>query len=129
MATYATFDHHRFPLVTVAFTGAPATDESFQQYLDGLHQAYEQQQPFSYLFDASQAQLPSLQHQRMQAKWLKEHKALMQAYCCGTAYLIPNPLVRTALRAIFALQKQPVPYAVLGTEEEAIAWCEKALRG
>ena len=41
-----------------------------------------------------------------------ENRGLMQDYCQGTAYVIPNKVIRAVLRVIFSLQKQPVPYKI-----------------
>ena len=123
MTAYAIFDHEDFPVVTVHFTGAAANDSNFQAYLDELHHAYKQETPFAYLFDATDATLPGFKYQKMQAGWLKENEAMMKEYCRGTAYVITNPLVRTVLKGIFALQQQPVPYYITGSAEEAKAWC------
>ncbi len=124
MQKYATFDATQFPVVVVTFTGVAATDDNFEAYLNQLHDAYERETPFAYLFDAGEAVLPGLKYQRMQAQWLKDHRKLMQSYCRGTAYHIPNPIIRTALKGIFAFQQQPVPYKIAGSFEEALQWCK-----
>lgn len=123
MASYATFNFDAFPIVIVAFTGQKATEASFKNYLSDLHKAYERGLPFTYLFDAEKAILPGLRYQKMQADWLKENEALMKTYCQGTAYHIPNAIIRTALKGIFALQQQPIPYKVSGTLSSAMEWC------
>ncbi|HKK79816.1 MAG TPA: hypothetical protein VJ933_09310, partial [Phaeodactylibacter sp.] len=128
MIAYANFDHKEFPVVTVRFTGAAADEANFQAYLDELHHAYERATPFAYLFDATDAALPGFKYQKMQADWLKENEAMMKEYCRGTAYVIANPLVRTVLKGIFALQQQPVPYYITGSQEEAKAWCHSMVQ-
>jgi len=127
MKPYAQFDPSDFPIVIVRFTGAKAEDQNFKAYLEELHQAYQPQQPFTYLFDASQATLPGFKYQKMQADWLRDNEQLMKKYCLGTAYVIPNPLVRNVLKGILALQQQPVPHQVVSSEAEAREWCERKL--
>jgi hypothetical protein len=63
----------------------------------------------------------------MQADWLKKNEGLMKTYCSGTAYVIANTLVRNVLKAIFAIQKQPVPFAIFSTLEEASSWARQQL--
>jgi hypothetical protein len=58
----------------------------------------------------------------MQADWLKENKKLMQNFCLGTAYVIPNMAIRGILKMIFSFQKQPVPYKIFETEPDALIW-------
>jgi len=127
MKKYATVDSTSFPLVLVRFTGEKATDENFPLYLDEVEAAYDRKNRIGILFDATHATLPGLKYQKMQAQWLKDHKQLMQNYCVGTAYLIPNTLIRNVLKAIFALQKQPVPYNVCGEMTEAEQWLQTQL--
>lgn len=129
MPAYATFDFSAFPLARVTFTGAPADEDNFSDYLSSLEQPYLRASPFVYLFDARQAAFPSLHYQRQQAEWLNSHAQLMKAYCKGTAYLIRQPLLRIALKGIFAIQSQPVPYVVTGTEAEALSWAAAQLHG
>lgn len=122
MDRYATVDITGFPTIYVQFTGEPSTDENFSLYLKEVQAAYDREYRIGILFDATNASLPSLRHQKMQAKWLKKHKNLMQNYCAGTAYVIPNAVIRNVLKAIFALQKQPVPFVVCGEIEEGQDW-------
>lgn len=124
MNSYADIDETAFPIVIIRFTGDKSTDKNFQAYLDQTKACYRLEQKLAIIFDASKATVPSFAHQKMQAGWLKENKALMQQYCAGTAYIIPNSAIRLILKAIFALQKQPVPYQIFENEKEARSWVE-----
>lgn len=119
---YAVVDTDKYPLVVVRFTGEASTDVNFARYLDQVRQAYDEGGRLGILFDASSATMPAYAHIRMQADWLEQHKDLMQKQCVGTAYVLPNKMVRTALQMIFALQKQPVPYALFAAEHDATKW-------
>lgn len=127
MAAYAILDESSFPIVTVQFTGEAAADQNFQQYLDDVKALYKRKQTLALIFDARQAKLPSLKYQKMQAAWLKEHDQMMRSFCAGTAYIIPNAIIRSVLRAIFSLQQQPVPYQISATPEEAQEWAQRQL--
>ena len=127
MKKYATIDTGTFPLVKVVFTGAAATQENFPVYLNEVRQCYDSEQPLAIIFDATKAVLPGIPYQKMQAQWLKDHEQLMKNYCKGTAYVIPNLIIRNVLKAIFTLQKQPVPYAVCSTYTEAHTWATQQL--
>lgn len=128
MAAYASIDDSSFPIVTIKFTGEGADDQNFQQYLDDVRVLYDRKERLALIFDARHASLPGLKYQKMQAQWLKDYESLMQSYCAGTAYIIKNPLIRSVLKAIFSFQKQPVPYSVLASQEEAEAWAQKRLQ-
>lgn len=122
MEKYAIINDSSFPLVRVTFTGYNSNDQNFQAYLNQMKACYRHKKKLALIFDASTASMPSLSHQKMQADWLRENKRLMQDYCLGTAYIIPNAAIRTLLKMIFSFQKQPVPYRVFETESEANDW-------
>ena len=125
---YADIENKQTPLITIRFTGHAATDESFQQYLDDLESLYDAQQPISLIFNAEKAVLPKFKHQQKQAQWLKDKEALMRAYWRGTAYVIQSTVIRWVLKAIFALQAQPVPYAIVDTQQAAETWAQNQLK-
>jgi len=125
MNTYAEVDTSRFPIIQVTFTGEKASTDNFQFYLQEVKNSYDLQSKVALIFDANNAVLPGLTYQKMQADWLKENEKMMTDYCVGTAYVISNSLIRNVLKAIFLLQKQPVPYMVCSTLEEAEAWVQQ----
>jgi len=88
---------------------------------------YDRKTPFLLIFDATNASLPGLKHQLMQANWLKEPNDLIKKYCQGTVYIISNALVRGVLRSIFVLQKQPCPYIVVEQKTTAETFIEEKL--
>lgn len=124
---YVIFDHSRAPIHIARFTGAAPTDESFQAYLDGLSALYVDPRPLAIVFDAEAGFNIGFRHQKMQADWLQENDALLRTYCRGTAYVIKSVLVRTTLRAIFALQSQAAPYHITPDFDEGMRWCEEKL--
>jgi len=128
MIPYTTVDRSAFPLVVVTFTGAAATSENFQAYLDELEENYASRTPFALVFDASKASIPGLSYQKKQAAWMKAHEELIRTYCRGVAYVLPNPLLRQVLSLISKLQAQPVPFRVWADREAAIAWARTQLK-
>lgn len=128
MKKYAEVDAGEFPLIKVVFTGEAANAENFPLYLDEVKQNYASEQPIAIIFDATKASLPGITYQKMQAKWLKDNEQLMKDFCRGTAYVIPNLIIRNVLSAIFAFQKQPVPYTVCSTYAEAKRWSTSQLK-
>jgi hypothetical protein len=122
MEPYAIIDESSFPIVKIGFTGTKSTDQNFRSYLDQTKACYRHEKNLAIIFDASKASIPNLSHQKMQADWLKENKKLMQNFCLGTAYVIPNMAIRGILKMIFSFQKQPVPYKIFETEPDALIW-------
>lgn len=127
MKKYADVDSSAFPLIKVVFTGVAADGENFPVYLEEVKQNYASEQPIAIIFDATKASLPGITYQKMQAQWLKDNEQLMKDFCRGTAYVIPNRIIRNVLGAIFAFQKQPVPYVICSTYEEAEKWSRNQL--
>ena len=105
-----------------------ANDENFPLYMQEIKQVYEQKNKIAIIFDATEAVFPALKYQKMQGTWLKENEALMQQYCLGTAYVIPKTIIRTVLKTIFTFQKQPVPFTVCKTLEEAQIWVDNQIK-
>lgn len=128
MNKYASIDQSKKPIIQITFTGEQSTDENFQKYLDETKACYADKQKLAMIFDASNASLPSLSHQKMQAKWLEENTNLMENYCCGTAYVISNLAIRAILKMIFSFQKQPVPYIICKKQQEAEEWVQQQLQ-
>jgi len=65
----------------------------------------------------------------MQSEWLKDNEESMKSFCVGTAYVLPNNLIRGVLKTIFKFQKQPVPYHICGNLDEAKVWISQKLSG
>lgn len=121
---YADFDKSNYPLVIITFTGEKATKDNFLTYLAETTKLYEARENIGILFDATNATFPGIAYQKMQARWLKEHESLMNKYCIGVAYNIPNQIIKTALDLIFKLQRQPVPFKVFSSNEQSLAWLQ-----
>jgi hypothetical protein len=125
MDSYAIIDESDFPIIRIHFTGSKSSDQNFQTYLNQTKACYRFGKKLAILFDASNASIPALSHQKMQAKWLKDNEELMKRYCSGTAYVIPNAAIRAILKMIFSFQKQPVPYKIFESQAEAEAWVKE----
>lgn len=127
MDNYAIIDSSNAPIINVVFTGYEATDQNFPLYLDEIKQIYSLGKKVVLIFEATKAVIPGINYQIMQANWLKENNDLMVNYCLGTAYIIPSILIRNILKAIFAIQKQPVDYIVCKNSLQATDWVNKKL--
>ena len=128
MKKYAKIDQSDLPILNVFFTGNIAEENNFELYLAEIKQVYDLEKTIAIIFDATSAVLPATMYQKMQAQWLKDNEKLIQKYCVGTAYIIPNLVIRNVLKAIFTFQKQPVPYLVCKTMSEATIWTSEQLK-
>jgi hypothetical protein len=127
MNKYAEVNIDNFPIVVVTFTGAAAQVDNFPYYLDEVKKSYDCVHKVAIIFNADNAVMPGLAYQKMQAQWLKDNNQLMKDYCVGTAYIIKNVIIRNVLKAIFTLQKQPVPYLISANITEAEDWVKEQL--
>ncbi|QNL20438.1 STAS/SEC14 domain-containing protein [Hyphobacterium sp. CCMP332] len=125
---YVSFDRSQYPLIKMTFTGEAANDESFAAYLKGLKDNYNRKEKIALLFDASNAGLPSLKYQKQMAGWMKDNNALIKKYCIGIAYIVPQTMIRGALKMIFKFFNNPVPFEVCENEQAAIAWLNDGLK-
>ena len=125
MKPYAKVDSSQIPFIAITFTGEKSTDENFQKYLQDLENCYDDRNKLFMLFDASQAVIPKMAHQKKQALWISQHWKLIQTYCVGTAYIIPNLVLRSVLKMIFSFQNQPSPYKIFSGRIEAEKWIKQ----
>ena len=128
MTKYATIDSSNHPIINVTFTGEQATDDNFPFYMQEVKAVYELQKKVAIVFDATNAVFPAMKYQKMQADWLKENEQLMKDFCLGTAYIIPNLVIRNVLKAIFAFQKQQVEYLVCKNRTDAQIWINEKIK-
>jgi hypothetical protein len=127
MKKYAEIYTDSHPIIKVVFTGEQANDDNFPFYMQEVKDVYEQKQNVAIIFDATNAVLPAIKYQKMQAEWLKENEQLMKDYCLGTVYIIPNLIIRNVLKTIFTFQSQPVPYLVCKSKNVAEVWVNEQI--
>lgn len=124
---YAEFHREKAPIIRIEFTGEKANAENFAEYLQGLKDNYAQQQTIALVFDARRALDLNPLYQLKQAQWLRQNKSLIEKYCRGVAYIIPNDFLRNILVLIFKIQPNPVPFKVFGTLKAGMAWADEQL--
>ena len=124
MKKYADVNFGETPIITVIFTGNQATKDNFPCYLDELTSIYDERKKVVIIFDATNAVVPAVKYQKLQAYWLKKNRELMLNYCLGTVYIVPNILIRFVLKAIFTFQRQPIDYVIYSNAEEAFKYAK-----
>ena len=124
MKKYAEINFTEKPIISVIFTGNQPTKDNFPAYLTEVISVYDERKKIVIIFDATNAVVPAVKYQKLQAEWLKKNRELMVNYCLGTVYIIPNILIRFVLKAIFAFQRQPVDYLICNNAEEAFKYAK-----
>jgi hypothetical protein len=127
MSSYATFHEDSSPIYLIRFTGEKPTEKSFQEFLGFLDGILDQKELYTVIFDAIKVPPLSFSFQKKMADWMAFNKEQMKSYCKGTAYIIQNALIRAALKGIFFIQPQPVPYKIFDTEKKALEWVKEQL--
>jgi hypothetical protein len=59
--------------------------------------------------------------------WLRQNKDIIERYCQGVAYVIPNIFLRNALGLVFKIQPNPVPFEVFQTLDAGLVWANAKL--
>jgi hypothetical protein len=76
-----------------------------------------------------QTQADALQRKRL-AQWQDDNWDLIKLRCLGVASVVPSPVVRGVMRAIFWMSAPPTQEEVVDTVEEAVAlafrWADEA---
>jgi len=74
-------------------------------------------------------QATALQRKRL-AQWQDDNWTLIQERCLGVANIMPSPVVRGVMRAVFWMSTPPIREEVFDTTEEAVAaafrWAHEA---
>jgi hypothetical protein len=124
---YANFNREQTPLITIEFTGEKANAENFATYLSGLEKNYATKQNIALVFDARKALDLNPIYQLKQAQWMKANKTLIEKYCVGVAYVIPNNFLRNVLGLVFKIQPNPVPFKVFKNLNTGVNWAHEQL--
>jgi sugar/nucleoside kinase (ribokinase family) len=125
---YAEFHRAKAPLIIIEFTGEKANAQNFDVYLKGLEENYAAKEKIALVFDTRRALDLNPRYQLKQAQWLRQNKKLIEDYCQGVAYVVPNSLMRNMLGLIFKVQPSPVSFQVFETFTAALVWADAQLK-
>ncbi len=114
-------------LVVVRYHRVPS-DEDFEQYLAEYLRLLQSASRVGAVY-VTPADLPLTppRHVRLQARFMKQHGAVIREHVVGVAFALPSPLIRGVLRATLMLQTMPCPHVVVATEAEGVAWVKARL--
>lgn len=80
------------------------------------------------IVDGSVALMPPAEARKLQADWLKANKDLLQLVTHKLGFVLPNPILRGFVSAVFYLVPLPIPSETLGSLDEAVAWAIREAR-
>lgn len=114
--------------IVVARLPTVASDEDFRSILSGFDSVYALRKPFFGIVDSRPLIVPPTPAQRrMIIEWSRRRSADTARLGLGTAYVVPNPVIRAALAALSFLFEQPSPSHYVGTMDEALEHAETRL--
>ncbi len=116
-------DTRFMPILLVRYLG-PVSDEAFERHLRLLETSlYAKDAPLrAVLIDARHAAPPTATQRQLQAQWQRVHAPKLYALTTGVAFVIPSPLIRSLLTAVFWIQSLPCPHEVFASVEDALSW-------
>jgi hypothetical protein len=116
------------PLLVVVRFLRGTTDDEFRQYLADYTQVLEAEPRFGAVFVTAPAMPMTPPRQvRLQARFMKSYREMIEQRVVGIAFALPSPLMRGVLRGVLMIQPMPCPHAVVGTEAEGVAWVKARL--
>lgn len=67
-------------------------------------------------------------HRKRVAQWNTDNKEELREHCRGFAMVMADsPVLRFIIGSMLVIMRQPVPYRVFATEDEALAWARLQL--
>lgn len=130
----------RLDFVPVARISGPAKDSQEAGFLDSdlmddlatilreMQADRSKGRRFASIIDLRNAAPLNAKQRAVVGAWVKETRELTRITSISTAFVAPSALLRGVLTAIFWTQSFGVPYRVLATLEDAVAWSLERVR-
>lgn len=126
---YADLDFTYEPIVIARINPIEPSEQQFEAYLQDLTKVAKEMKNGVLVFQISNAKfLPSEKRIKI-GNWIKTHTEIMKKNMCGVCYINTSFLPMTILKGILLVNKPPVPYTVMGSESEGIAWAKERMAG
>lgn len=114
------------PIIYVTFTENSATDESFEEYVQQSHKAFEWER-YALVYDISKMQYLAAKYRIIQGKDLENTTEKIAKQSIGLALIAPSFLQRTLIQAIFLIKPYPSKVKIFKDKEEAMSWINELL--
>lgn len=124
---YADLDFSHNPIVIVRVNPIDPSEQQFEAYLQDLTKLAHEMKHGVLIFQISKAKLLSAEKRIKIGNWIKTNADVMKKNMYGVCYVNTSFLAMTILKGIFLINKPPIPYAVLGTESEGLAWAKERI--
>ena len=119
-------DESGAPLMLAEFVDDIRYDDAVQ-FTKWMQGNFDRGRLVAMLMDVAQAKPPEARVLNVFGDFAKVHVADDRRVNAGFAYVATSMLVKVVLKGFFALQPPSVPYTVVGSRDEAVAWCRQRL--
>ncbi len=114
------------PIVVIDLNGA-YDEEQAENFCIDMRQLLERMETIAVVADGTHAEMTSLRVRSVLNRFVRDIKPLSDQYTACSALVLPNPIIRTAIAAMFHLKKPKYPMKVFKTREEAFSWVKHQL--
>ncbi len=115
-----------WPLAAVTLRGA-LTGREWAQLAKRLESWLVNGGAHILILDARALRPPDPRTLRAQARWVSRHREALDERWAGLAVVSGSPVIKQAVRALFALQPVEAPLLFCGSVEDAVAWAKGRL--
>ena len=106
------------------------TDELLQSYVEAAQAFYASTDvPFAWVVDGTHVTRSTSAQRRVLADLLKREEATLAARCRGMALVVPNPIIRGTVQAVYWIAPPSYPHETFGELEPARAWARERMAG
>lgn len=124
------FDKALFPLLYITFTARPMTDADVHAFCGEMDTILKAGRKCFALIDTTrQRSAATATQRRIFAEWISDPRSrALSKLRVADALVIPNPLIRGAVTAVFWVRPPVAPTKTVGTASEAIPHLEEHAR-
>lgn len=119
--------HQRLPIYEWAFPANPS-DEELSSFIEARNRwAKQATYPVAWLVDLSNMTSASAVQRRRFAEHVKSFEPFDIKYTVGVAAIVPNPLMRGLVTAVYWITPPKFPNRVFARMDDGVAWLHEQL--
>jgi hypothetical protein len=128
MRKFIIIDDTKFPIVISRCQKFIPTPEEFRQMQVDLETYASNHQDYVSIFDLTDLAFLSSEFRISQAKWSKRNDPMFVKQNIRFAFCTPSSIAQIMLKGVFLINKPGVPYTVVSSVEQGIAWGVKQMQ-
>ena len=120
-------DESRWPVVVLTPSREPVDAKGFEEHCRKMFSYFDRGQSFGIVLDVRNSEPLTADRRRLVAEFSDRRIAQHPNVRMVMAIVVASSIQRGVVKAVNWLMRQPVPTEVVGTVEEGIRWCQRAL--